>query len=247
MSEGWTQGNQLEFGGRTRTYAVYTPPEGEVRGMVMALHGSGESVEYMVSELGAESTADENGLVVVAPSGVDYAWNDEDPPGDGLADDVGFIDALVTEIQTLHPSIPDNQVFAHGFSNGGGLATRLACESRQIRGVGVVGNYYMSFGDACPRPSGGVVPGWFGAGLEDELVRVESVREGLSDYVVDLTDCPATGSLQPIEVADLSNGVVCKQLSGCDLARMCEYDDRGHEMLPGSFTAAWRFLNAAVE
>jgi len=244
---GWTHGNSLEFDERHRTYSVYVPSNSEVQGLVVVLHGAGQTVEHMISELAAEPAAEEHGLLIVVPAGVDNGWNDEDPPGDGLADDVGFIDSLVDEVTIRHPGLQSDHIFAHGFSNGGGLATRLACESTQIRGVGVVGNYYMPFFEGCPRPMGDPIPGWFGAGVDDELVTVGSVRQGMASYVADLTDCPNSEPLQPVEAADVPNDVICKQSPGCDLARLCEYDNRGHEMLPGSLSAAWNFLSAAIE
>jgi len=200
----------------------------------------------MISEMAVEGAADANGLVIVLPTSIGEGWNDEDPPSDELADDVGFIDALVTELKTAYPAVPTNKVFAHGFSNGGGLATRIACESSQIHGIGVVGNYYVRITDTCQRPVGDIVPGWFGAGINDELVRVGSVRDTMSSYVADLTDCTSMGSLESVQVPDLPSGVVCKQFYNCDAAQLCEYDGRGHEMLPRSVEAAWRFLSTAV-
>ena len=246
LGEAWSQDNSLSFDGLERSYALYVPSEGDPQGLVVLLHGSGQSMAQMISETQVEGTADENSLIVVVPAGVDGGWNDEDPPGGDLADDVGFVDALVTDIKTAYPSLPSHHVFAHGFSNGGGLATRLACESRQIRGVGVIGNYYMPLFDGCPRPIGDPVPGWFGAGVDDELVQVETVRESMPSYAVDLTDCATAGSLQVVEAADVPSGVVCKELSGCDLARLCEYENSGHEVLEGSLSAAWEFLRAAA-
>ena len=230
-----------------RTYSLYAPAGGDIRSLMVVLHASGQSVDQMISELSSESLAEENGLLLAIPEGIDGGWNDEDPPGAEFADDVGFIDALVTELKGIYPSLQASQVFAHGFSNGGGLATRLACESSHVRGVGVIGNYYMPLFEDCPRPTGSVVPGWFGAGLDDELVRVESVREGMAYYSADLTDCEGTGSLDPVEATGMGEGILCKKVSGCDLVRLCEYPDRGHEMLPGSLEAAWRFLSEAVE
>lgn len=245
--DAWSHQNNLSFDGRTRSYSIYVPAQGEIEGLMVVLHGSGQSVEHMISEIAVETTADQTGVIVVVPAGIDDGWNDEDPPGDELADDVGFIDALVTQLATEYSSLPSDHIFAHGFSNGGGLATRLACESTQIRGIGVVGNYYVPIAEDCPKPTGHSIPGWFGAGIEDELVPVESVREGMTSYTADLTDCSSTGPLETIDVADLSSDVVCKQVSGCDSARLCEYTDYGHELLPGSFEAAWQFLSEAVE
>ena len=242
----WAHGLHLDVDGRTRNYSLFEPTVGDAQGLMVVLHGGGDSVERMISEMAVEAMAEENGLIVAVPAGVDNGWNDEDLPGGEFADDVGFIDALVGTIATAHPELPASHMFAHGFSNGGGMATRLACESTRIRGVGVVGNYYVPGPEGCPRPVGHPVPGWFGAGLDDELVEVGSVRETVPSYAEDLTDCSSSGSLQPVDVPDAPSDVVCKEMSDCDAVQLCEYADRGHEMLPGSFSAAWRFLSEAV-
>ena len=246
LPEGWGQFD-LSVDGRRRTYASYTPTDGDPRGLMVVLHGSGQSVGHMIGAVEAESVADERGVVVVVPAGTNGGWNDEDPPDGDQPDDVAFIDALVMDVTTAHPSIPPDHVFAHGFSNGGGLATRLACESRYIRGVGVVGNYYVPIGDECLRPVGHPVPGWFGAGGDDEVVPVEAVRERIPDYAVDLTECPTTGRLQPVASGDVPSGDVCMQMTDCAHVRLCEYRDRGHEVLPGSVLAAWSFLSESVQ
>ena len=131
-------------------------------------------------------------------------------------------------------------------SQMGWLATRLACESHQIRGIGVIGNYYTPIAGSCPRPAGDTIPGWFGAGVDDEVVPVESVRQAMSNYVTDLTDCPNVSGLQTVASADVPSGVVCKQFSECDRVRLCEYRDRGHEVLEDSVSAAFRFLQAVA-
>ena len=241
----WSRGNALEFDGRRRTYALYAPSDGTPTGLVLILHGSGQTPAGMIAELRPESLAEANGFAVAVPAGVDDGWNDEDPPGNGLADDVGFIDALIAELKTRHAGLPADKIFAYGFSNGGGLATRLACESSEISGIGVIGNYYVSVG--CPRaPGRPAIPGWFGAGLEDDLVPVAEVRRRMADYVSDLTDCMPSGALEPVEVSGLGNGIVCKQIAQCSLARLCEYDGREHEALPGSLAESWAFLDAAT-
>ncbi len=242
----WTHGNSRTFNGLMRTYSAYVPTVEQLQGLIVVMHGSGQGVTQLISELSAESVANQNGLLVVVPAGLNGGWNDEEPPGGELADDVGFIDGLVASLKSDFPSLPDDHVFAHGFSNGGGLATRLACESHQIRGIGVIGNYYTPIAGSCPRPTGRTIPGWFGAGVDDEVVPVESVRQAMSNYVTDLTDCPNVSGLQTVASADVPSGVVCKQFSECDRVRLCEYPDRGHEVLEGSVSAAFRFLQAVA-
>lgn len=239
----WSLGNTLTHDGLSRTYALYVPTTGMPSGLVVALHGSGDSSEGMISLISAEGPADANAFIVAVPEGVNNGWNDEDPPGNGLADDVGFIDALVTQLKASYPSILDGKTFAYGFSNGGGLATRLACESEHIRGIGVIGNYFIAT-DCVQAGNTPRIPGWFGAGLDDELVPVSTVRESMSGFVSELTQCTSVGDLQTVEVPDSPSGVICRQFSNCDLGRLCEYENRGHEALPGSLVATWNFLSA---
>ena len=247
-NDSWSHENVLMFDGLSRTYSVYVPQNGELQGLVLVLHGSGQTVADHILEIEVEAAADANGLIIAVPAAIHNGWNDEDPPdGDELADDVGFIDALATELKAMYPSIPTNKIFAHGFSNGGGLATRLACESSQIRGVGVIGNDYASLSGNCQRPLGHPIPGWFGAGTEDELVSIEAVQDSMSDYAGDLTDCNGTGELTTVEVPDLPSNVECKQFTDCDAVQLCEYTDREHEVLPESIAKAWYFLSEAVE
>ena len=86
----WTHGRQLTVDGRTRTYSIYVPTTGETSGLMVALHGSGETVDSMITGIAAESVAEENGVIVAVPAGIDQGWNDEEPPSEWLADDVGF-------------------------------------------------------------------------------------------------------------------------------------------------------------
>ena len=71
----WNHGNVIEFDNLSRTYSVYIPTNGDARGLVLVLHGSGDTVEHLISEIEAEITAEENGLIVAAPAGFDNGWN----------------------------------------------------------------------------------------------------------------------------------------------------------------------------
>ena len=65
--------------------------------------------------------------------------------GSGLADDVGFIDALVTALMTNYSGLP-SQHFSRMGSPTAEAWPRLACESQTIRGIGVVATI------TCPSP-----------------------------------------------------------------------------------------------
>ena len=57
---------------------------------------------------------------------------------DRTVDDTGFIDALISLLQTRHPIDPD-RVYAVGFSNGGMMSMQLACHlSHRIAAFGLV-------------------------------------------------------------------------------------------------------------
>ena len=90
------------------------------------------------SQVGFHQVADTANIIVVTPEALvdvlitgSTAWNS----GAGVAgislnagvDDVGFINALIDTI-SAHYNIDQNRVFATGFSMGGFMSNRLACE-----------------------------------------------------------------------------------------------------------------------
>lgn len=119
-----------------RYYQLRVPAayQGEPMPLILDLHGFGSPVvlglsgERLVS--GMDRIAQDEGVVVVWPQGVENAWNsvasDELAPGD--IDDVGFLLALVEEIQ-LMVNIDSTRVYVMGISNGGAMAQVLACEA----------------------------------------------------------------------------------------------------------------------
>ena len=128
-------------------------------------------------------------------AGIENSWNDEDPPGGELADDVGFIDALTIEIKAIFPEIPRRWSLHWVFQTAVAWPTRLACESNEIRGVGVMGNDYV----AGPMPAGDrgtpQGPAGLASALEDDVVSVNAVRDSIPNYLGDLTNCSPMGVL----------------------------------------------------
>lgn len=117
------------YDGINRSWIAYLP-DGYVQGqpmpLLLALHGYTQNGQSMMQFSNFNSVADTGNFVVAYPDGVDNSWN-VGFAGGSTADDVGFLSAL---IDTLHYqyNIDLNQVYSTGFSNGGFMSYRLACE-----------------------------------------------------------------------------------------------------------------------
>ena len=129
----------LSFGGRERTYRLYVPAQPAPRApLLLVLHPAlfdGASMEAITAG-GFDRHADEAGALIVYPDGIDQHWNDG---REGIAttaarehiDDVGFLRALVASLSARYPVDPE-RVFVAGFSNGGMMTLRLACEATDV-------------------------------------------------------------------------------------------------------------------
>jgi polyhydroxybutyrate depolymerase len=105
--------------------------------LLLALHPLTGTGLNMMQFTGFNSIADTANFIVAYPDGINNSWN-VGLPGGSTANDVGFISAL---IDTLHQdyNIDLNRVYAAGFSNGGFLCYRLACEmGERIAAIGSV-------------------------------------------------------------------------------------------------------------
>jgi polyhydroxybutyrate depolymerase len=72
--------------------------------------------------------AEQNNFIVVYPDGQNFAWNANMNVTVSNADDIGFIESLAMEFQNNFGTDPLKQYLV-GFSNGGFMCHKLACES----------------------------------------------------------------------------------------------------------------------
>jgi polyhydroxybutyrate depolymerase len=122
----------LTVSGSARSYELHVPSSGaEPRPLVLALHGytmSGPEHERItrLSEL-----ADREDFVVVYPNGLGSptSWNAGSccSYDDKTRDDMGFLSGLVDDLGE-RLCLYQGRVYATGFSNGGMMAYRMACE-----------------------------------------------------------------------------------------------------------------------
>lgn len=136
-----------------RSYSVHTPPTYKTMQpmpLVLAFHGGGGDASSMKALTELDTTADQAGFVVVYPNGTGKkfrgktvgSWNGGrccPPASHEGVDDVGFIDAVITDVSTKF-SIDPSRVYATGHSNGAIMSYRLACElSEKIAAIAALG------------------------------------------------------------------------------------------------------------
>lgn len=118
----------LNVGGVDRTYFLHIPESVAKSGslpLVLVFHGGGGHASTMPNFTHFDTIADCERFLVAYPESFNKSWNDT--RGLSPADDVGFIRALIAELQRSHHVDP-KRIYAAGISNGGFFSNRLACD-----------------------------------------------------------------------------------------------------------------------
>ena len=163
----------MTSGGIERSYILHVPPAYDAAKempLVLLFHGFALSGRIMLdyTELGA--LADREGFLLVSPTGTGDPprWNQTSTPGG--ADDVLFVNDLLDRLNE-ELCIDQTRTFATGYSNGGGMSMRLACdEPDRIRAAGLVAAVFL---DCTPK-----VPLIAFHGTQDPLVAFEGRSGG---------------------------------------------------------------------
>lgn len=135
------ENKSFEMEGYQREYRVYTHKDfspSKTYSLVVGVHGLGDDmVNFSKRLLDFSRIADTADIILVYPQGlpnflIGTGWNS----GAGVlgiypsefVDDVAFINALTDTMQENYP-ILNEKTYLFGFSNGGFLVQRMACES----------------------------------------------------------------------------------------------------------------------
>ena len=142
----------FQHNGINRTYILFVPEnnlKGEAMPLLLALHGFTQNGQTMMQLSGFNDLANEYKFAVAYPYGVGTSWN-VGVTGGSTADDVGFLSVLIDSI-AMKTTIDQNRVYATGFSNGGFMSYRLACEaSTRIAAIAsVAGTMAVATANAC--------------------------------------------------------------------------------------------------
>ena len=113
-----------------RTYSYYVPTTGGGQSLplVLVLHGTTQSGDDMIDVTGFNTLAEQNHFIAVYPNGIGNVWNVGIDLVGSTTDDLGFLDALVQRfIEDF--GVDAQRVYSCGFSAGGYMSHKLACES----------------------------------------------------------------------------------------------------------------------
>ena len=148
-------------GGVERTYLLHVPARydpARPTPLVLSFHGAGLWGAAQRDISGWDEVADDEGFIVVYPSGVGgrgvRVWHVE--PGNRRGRDNAFVAALIDTLRA-HYNIDTTRIYANGLSNGGGMSFGLSCAlADRIAAVGLVGSAqtepWQSCRDTTPVP-----------------------------------------------------------------------------------------------
>ena len=118
-----------------RTYQMFVPARNGRLPLVIALHGGGGNGAQLAKSAGLIDEAAKEGFVLALPEGSSRFGKLETWNAGGCCayamrekiDDIGFIRALIDELERTQPVDP-KRIYVVGMSNGGMMAERVAIE-----------------------------------------------------------------------------------------------------------------------
>jgi len=139
------ESGRFEFEDLERDYLLFIPEsysESEELPLVIYLHSHGFTPEDNMEFTQLNQVANTYDFMVVYPRAVTLVWNSGsgDRVGRSTPDvnDVGFIDTLIDTLSASY-SIDSDRIYAVGWSNGGFMAHKLACQlSHRIAAIASV-------------------------------------------------------------------------------------------------------------
>jgi polyhydroxybutyrate depolymerase len=150
IAPGTSANETLISGDLVRVYRLYLPPDyraDQRQALVLNFHGHGSNAARQERYTGFSLLAAQQGFIVVYPQGIvgpdgETGW-DSGALLDPRSNDVLFVSDLLNRLQAML-CINPQQIYATGFSNGGGMTARLACElsGRIAAFASVSGSYY---------------------------------------------------------------------------------------------------------
>jgi polyhydroxybutyrate depolymerase len=240
----------VNVGNATRTYILHVPDTytGEARvPLLFDFHGLGGNGQQERNGSSFVAATQSEGVILAFPTGTSdgsgNGWNVGTCCASG--DDVGFTRAMVAQIREL-ACIDDKRIYATGFSNGGGMSYKLACDAADIFAAVAPASFDLAednVDDCSPsRPISIVAQ----RGTADFAVPFDGGPTPVTNRIVFL-GAQATfdkwSELDGCSGAEQDIGNNCKKVSQCQAGtevNLCVIQGGGHQ--PGSASLLWPLL-----
>jgi polyhydroxybutyrate depolymerase len=223
----------LQSGGYTRTYHLHVPSQyksTEPMPLVINFHGWGSNGLEQDEYTGMSAKGDQAGFITIHPDGIDNSWNAGSCCGTAAAqqiDDVGFARDLVKSVSAAY-CVDAARVYATGFSNGGYMSHRLACEASDVFAAVAPASGLIGIDDCKPpRP----VPVIQSQGTVDPLVPYRNAKAS-NDYWVAYNKCSASSVVYRKGVATCTAHTAC---AADATVEWCEVKGMGHAWPTGNY------------
>jgi polyhydroxybutyrate depolymerase len=144
----------LNYLGVARSYLLSRPSTTSTTKLpvLIELHGSSATPQQEEDRSGFLDVT--GPAILVYPAGIDQSWNAgyccHGAQARGV-DDVGFIKTVVDHVLATQPDAAANRVYLTGYSNGGKMALRMACEAPTL--FAGVASYGAVNAKACTSPA----------------------------------------------------------------------------------------------
>ena len=175
----------LTVGGTARTYVVMRPVAAPATppALLVLLHPKGSNPVQMANLSYVTNFVATPGFWVVLPQGINGQWQDD--PALDPDTDVQFISQLINTL--VGQGVDASRVYAAGFSDGGFMSERLACEiPNQIAAFGIDAGVVISTAPTYCRPSV-QRPKLYILGTADTIVPYNGGRVGLDSAAASMS------------------------------------------------------------
>jgi polyhydroxybutyrate depolymerase len=226
--------------GEMREFRIHVPPgyDGKTPvALLIGLHGYTHTIDTFINTTHYREAVDKRGMIAVFPKGVAPfgvpGWNAGTCCGTASSQntpDVQFMRDMVARLEQDY-CIDPKRIFASGFSNGGMLSHRLACEfSDRIAAIGAVSGT-MAIEPCIPKRA---VPILHIHGTSDIIVPYnnsigsQTVPQTIDGWV-------ARNFCQPEKSVVYSKGTAtCEQYAQCNAdVQLCTIEGGSHEWPAG--------------
>jgi len=149
----------IDVDGQERDYLLYVPPTldlAQPSPLLISLHGFTSNMRQQKAWDDYDRLADEEGFIVVwgQGEGVPSRWNAGNisfaPQDDKI--DIRYVETLIDHLSEVY-CVDAQRIYASGFSNGGGMAYRLACQmSERIAAIATMSGAFAPLDCQPTRP-----------------------------------------------------------------------------------------------